>query len=77
VSSSFDPQRGLIVIGAEIGGPSGSAILRLAVDTGATSTVVNVAMLVAIGRIPRWLRTGPRSPREVASSLHPASTCRD
>jgi len=48
VSSSFNPDRGLIVIGAELDGPSGSAILRLALDTGATSTLVNVAMLVAI-----------------------------
>lgn len=52
MSSSFDPRRGLIVVGAEINGPSGSAILRLALDTGATSTVVNVAMLVAIGCDP-------------------------
>jgi predicted aspartyl protease len=52
VSSSFNPGRGLIVIRAELDGPSGSAILRLALDTGATSTVVNVAMLVAIGYDP-------------------------
>jgi hypothetical protein len=52
VSSAFDPRQGLIVIGAELNGPSGSAILRLVLDTGATSTVVNVAMLVAIGYDP-------------------------
>jgi len=52
VSSPFDPRRGLIVIGAELTGPSGAAVLRLAVDTGATSTLVNVAMLVAIGCEP-------------------------
>ena len=52
MSSSFNPGRGLIVIGAELDGPSGSAILRLALDTGATSTLVNVAMLVAIGYDP-------------------------
>jgi hypothetical protein len=52
VIPSFNPGRGLIVIGAELDGPSGSAILRLALDTGATSTLVNVAMLVAIGYDP-------------------------
>jgi len=52
VSSPFDPRRGLIVIGAELTGPSGAAVLRLAVDTGATSTLANVAMLVAIGCEP-------------------------
>jgi predicted aspartyl protease len=48
----FDPQRGLVIVAAELWGASGSAVLRLAVDTGATSTVVNVAMLVALGYDP-------------------------
>ena len=52
MSFSFTPRHGLIVIGAELNGPNGSAILRLALDTGATSTLVNVAMLVAIGCDP-------------------------
>ena len=52
MSSPFDPRRGLIGIGAELNGPSGAAVLRLAVDTGATSTLVSVAMLVAIGYDP-------------------------
>lgn len=33
-------------------GPSGSVILRLALDTGATVTMVNVGMLVSIGYDP-------------------------
>jgi predicted aspartyl protease len=53
VSVSFDPRRSLIVIGAEISGPSGSGIVQLALDTGATSTLVNVAVLVAVGYDPR------------------------
>jgi predicted aspartyl protease len=57
VSFSFDPQRGLIVIRAELTGPSGSGILQLALDTGATSTLVNVAMLVAIGYDPALAAT--------------------
>jgi predicted aspartyl protease len=49
---SFDPQRGLIVVRAELTGPSGSGVLQLALDTGATTTLVNAAMLAAIGYDP-------------------------
>lgn len=49
---SFDPQQGLIIVRAELWGPTGSGVLRLALDTGATSTVVNIGMLVAIGYDP-------------------------
>lgn len=52
MSFSFDPQQGLIIVHAELWGPSGSVVLRLALDTGATGTVVNVGMLVAIGYDP-------------------------
>ena len=52
MSVPFDPQQRLIIVGAELSGPSGSAVLRLALDTGATRTVVNVAMLVAVGYDP-------------------------
>lgn len=49
---SFDPKHGLIILPTELWGPTGSVVLRLALDTGATSTVVNVAMLVALGHDP-------------------------
>jgi predicted aspartyl protease len=52
VSFSFDPVQGLILVRAEMWGPDGSAVLQLALDTGATGTLVNVAMLVAIGYDP-------------------------
>lgn len=45
----FDPQRGLVVVEAEVFGPSGSIVLRLALDTGATGTMINVAPLTAVG----------------------------
>ena len=48
----FDPRRGPSVVRAELWGPSGSGVLQLALDTGATSTLVNVGMLVAIGYDP-------------------------
>jgi predicted aspartyl protease len=49
---SFDSHDGLIVVFSEITGPSGSAILRLALDTGATSTLVSPALLIAVGYDP-------------------------
>ena len=52
MSSPFDPQQGLIIVRTELWGPTGSAVLRLALDTGATATVVNIAMLVAVGYDP-------------------------
>ena len=52
MSVSFDPEQGLVVVRAELVGPAGTAVLRLALDTGATSTLVNVGMLVAIGYDP-------------------------
>ena len=52
MSFPFDPQQGLVVVRAELWGPLGSAVLRLALDTGATSTVVNAGMLVALGYDP-------------------------
>jgi predicted aspartyl protease len=52
VSFPFDPQQGLVVVHVELTGPAGEAVLRLALDTGATGTVVNVGMLVALGYDP-------------------------
>jgi predicted aspartyl protease len=52
MSCSFDARRGLIVVRAELHGPLGAAVLSLALDTGATSTTINVAPLVAIGCDP-------------------------
>ena len=50
--SRFNAKRGLIIIRAELFGPSGSIVLRLALDTGATGTMVNVGLLTAIGYDP-------------------------
>ena len=38
--------------------PSGSVVLRLALDTGATSMVINVGMLVAVGYDPAVVAEG-------------------
>ena len=45
---SFNPQRGLVVIQAELFGPSGSIVLRMALDKGAPGTMINVAPLTTI-----------------------------
>ena len=52
MSVPFDPWQGLIIVPAELWGPAGSAVIRLALDTGATSTAINVALLVAVGYDP-------------------------
>jgi predicted aspartyl protease len=48
----FNPQQGLIIAGAELAGPSGTAVVQLALDTGATDTLINVGVLVALGYDP-------------------------
>lgn len=52
MSYPFQPQQGLIVVKVEVAGVHGNAVLRLALDTGATNTLINVALLVAIGYDP-------------------------
>ena len=49
---AFNAQRGLAIVNAEVFGPSGSVVLRLALDTGATATMINAGPLVAIGYDP-------------------------
>ena len=52
MSYSFNPKRGLIIVHTEVFGPSGSILLRLALDTGATGTMINFAPLIAVGYDP-------------------------
>ena len=52
MTQPFDPDQGLVVVQSELFGPSGSIVLRLAVDTGATSTLLNVAPLEIVGYDP-------------------------
>lgn len=52
MSFPFDPRQGLIVVWAELSGPDGRVRLRLALDTGASGTMINVGHLVAIGYDP-------------------------
>jgi hypothetical protein len=52
MSFPFDSRQGLVIVRAELAGPAGAAVVRLALDTGATGTLVNVGLLVAIGYDP-------------------------
>jgi predicted aspartyl protease len=48
----FDPTQGLIVVPVRLFGPAGDMILRLALDTGATSTLTNSEIMVLLGYDP-------------------------
>ncbi len=52
MSLAFDPDERLVIVRAEVNGPSGNALVRLALDTGSTSTLVNEGPLLAIGYEP-------------------------
>lgn len=49
---SFDATQGLILVTTRLDGPSGHTFAILALDTGATSTLINVDVLVSIGYDP-------------------------
>jgi predicted aspartyl protease len=52
MSLRFDPTEGLIVVPTRLFGPTGDAVVRLALDTGATRTVVNWDVVVLLGYDP-------------------------
>ena len=49
MTTSFDPRQGLVVIRARIWGPLDSAFVRLALDTGATRTLINESIIRVLG----------------------------
>jgi hypothetical protein len=52
LSFPFDARRGLVIVRTELFDPTGSIVLRLALDTGATGTMVNAGPLVTVGYDP-------------------------
>jgi hypothetical protein len=52
VSFPFNVHQGLVLLNAEVTGPSGSTIVRLALDSGATSSLINAASLILVGYDP-------------------------
>ena len=74
----FDPRKGLIVIQTYIKGPTGDTIARLALDTGASATIISHDLLELVGyspsSLPKTVRftTGSRvesAPRLVIEQL--------
>ncbi|HEY0349967.1 MAG TPA: retropepsin-like aspartic protease [Pyrinomonadaceae bacterium] len=52
MSYSFNTRHGLILVRAELFGPLGNIVLRLALDTGATGTTINAGLLMVVGYDP-------------------------
>lgn len=52
MSHRFDPQERLIIVPARLFGPAGDTIVRLVLDTGASSTLVNTEVIVLLGYDP-------------------------
>src|SRR5262245_29823956 len=52
MAARFDSERGLIVVPTRLWGPSGDVVVRLALDTGATGTLINWDPIVFIGYDP-------------------------
>lgn len=52
MSFQFNAERGMIIVRAEIFGSRSSTVLRLALDTGATSTMISQSRLLQIGCDP-------------------------
>jgi len=49
MSESFNAKRGLVVVSVQVFGPSGDTYARLAVDTGAVTTVISPQILTLVG----------------------------
>lgn len=52
MSFPFDPTTGPIYVEAEVSGPTGRSSLRLLLDTGATTSLIDPSMLLAAGYDP-------------------------
>ena len=48
----FNARKGLVIVSCEIAGRTGNILLRLALDTGATGTLVSAGPLAAVGYDP-------------------------
>jgi hypothetical protein len=48
----FNPQEGLIIVPTRLFGPGGDAVVQLALDTGATGSLVNWDIAVLLGYDP-------------------------
>lgn len=58
MSVPFNSQQGLVIFPADIYGPNGAGVARLALDTGATETTISRRVLRAIGIDPAQANLG-------------------
>lgn len=65
MTSPFNPQQGFVEVEADLTGPSATLRVLLGLDTGATRTLVDTAILVALGFNPNAARQ--RTPITTAS----------
>jgi predicted aspartyl protease len=49
MSDAFEPRHGPIVVKAEVTGPANGATVRLILDTGATTSLLEESVLIALG----------------------------
>jgi hypothetical protein len=49
MSEAFNAKQGLVILSVQVYGPSGDTLTRLALDTGALSTVIDGRILASIG----------------------------
>ena len=52
MSLDFGAKEGLIIVPTRLWGPSGDTVIRLALDTGATGSMVNWDLIVLLGYDP-------------------------
>ena len=52
MSFTFNPKLGLVIVQLELSGPLGDVILSVALDTGATGTLINQSRLIYVGYDP-------------------------
>jgi predicted aspartyl protease len=85
VSSKFNPTSGLVVIHSRLVGPRSTLIARLALDTGATGSMINWDIAVLLGYDPAVVRdrvqvtTGSGvefAPRSLLQSVEAIATVR-
>ncbi|MDQ3813112.1 MAG: retroviral-like aspartic protease family protein [Armatimonadota bacterium] len=52
MSFAFDPALPLVILQAELQGPSANGFVRLVLDTGATDTIINEEIILSLGYDP-------------------------
>ncbi len=60
MSLPFHPREGLIVVPTRLWGPNGDTVVRLALDTAATGSMVNWDVLMLLGYDPAVVPGGSK-----------------